>query len=88
MNPRQCLGGVTLGTEDMLPQLQGLRSCHHGNCGHVTSGVGFVRGSYPEDCGQMILGAQSGVVCHPEVCGHVTTGTGSGECVTLETVDL
>ena len=77
----------------MLPQLQGLRSCHHGNCGHVTSGVGFVRGGYPEDCGQMIPGAQTGVVSHPEVRGHVATGTGSeggggGECFTLDTVDM
>ena len=47
-----------------------------------------MRGGYPEDCGQVIPGAQIGVVSHPEVCGHVTTGTGSGECVTLETVDL
>ena len=55
----------------------------------MTSGVGFVRGGYPEDCGQVIPGAQTGVVSHPEVCGHVATGTGSGGvCFTLETVDM
>ena len=48
----------------------------------LTSGVGFVRGGYPEDCGQVIPGAQTGVVSYPEICGHVATGTGSGrvEC--------
>ena len=67
--------------------MHGLGGVHHGDYGREIPGIGSGRWGYHEDCVQVFLVTGSGWWSHPEDYGRVTQSAGSGEGLSLHTVD-